>query len=101
MKQGSIGAALAVLLALAVSAAAVSNAVTEWQAATAQVVREFNLSTQISAKYYALTNIAQYQVSPDRHGVCNWCRRNSRQAWESRSALCCVAGPPGKQGRWR
>lgn len=54
-----------VLVALAAALPAslgLSNAVVQWQNATEQVVRDFNVSNQISAKYYALTNIAQYQA---------------------------------------
>jgi hypothetical protein len=69
MAHGSIAGAVAVLLALTTSAGAVSNAVTQWQDTTAQLTRDFNLSTQISARYYALTNIAQYQVSAAGWGL--------------------------------
>lgn len=52
----------AVLVASALPARAAYNAVVQWQDAVEQVVRTYNISNQISAKFYALTNIAQYQV---------------------------------------
>ena len=54
-----------VLVALAAAlpaALGLSNAVVQWQNATEQVVRDFNISNQISAKYYALADIAQFQA---------------------------------------
>ena len=54
--------ALVALAAALPAALGLSNAVVQWQNATEQVVRDFNVSNQISAKYYALTNIAQYQA---------------------------------------
>ena len=54
--------ALVALAAALPAALGLSNAVVQWQNATEQVVRDFNVSNQISAKYYALTNFAQYQA---------------------------------------
>ena len=54
-----------VLVAMAAAlpaALGLSNAVVQWQNATEQVVRDFNVSNQVSARYYALVNIAQYQA---------------------------------------
>ncbi|EIE20494.1 acid phosphatase/Vanadium-dependent haloperoxidase [Coccomyxa subellipsoidea C-169] len=50
------------LMASALPARAANNAVIQWQDAVEQVVRNYNISNQISAKFYALTNIAQYQA---------------------------------------
>ena len=54
-------AAILVLLAVARPALGLTNPVVDWQNTTEQVVRDLNISNQISAKYYALVNIAQYQ----------------------------------------
>ncbi|CAL8465032.1 g4567 [Coccomyxa elongata] len=51
-----------VLLASSLPTRGAYNAVVEWQDAVEQVVRQYNISNQISAKFYALTNIAQYQA---------------------------------------
>lgn len=58
-----VAAICMMLMASALPARAANNAVIQWQDAVEQVVRNYNISNQISAKFYALTNIAQYQVS--------------------------------------
>ena len=50
------------LLAWAGPCLAISNAVVQWQDAAEQTVRVYNISNQLSAKYYALVNVAQYQA---------------------------------------
>jgi hypothetical protein len=62
MKAFTAAVALAGLLSAAVPAHSLNNTVVQWQNAVEQVVRDYNISNQISARYYALTNIAQYQV---------------------------------------
>ena len=52
------------LLACAVPALCIQNAVVEWQDTLEQVVRDYNISNQLSARYFALSNLAQYQVWP-------------------------------------
>lgn len=58
----TVTAICVVLLASALPTRGAYNAVVEWQDAVEQVVGQYNISNQISAKFYALTNIAQYQV---------------------------------------
>ena len=58
----TVTAICVVILASALPTRGAYNAVVEWQDAVEQVVRQYNISNQISAKFYALTNIAQYQV---------------------------------------
>lgn len=61
--SSAVTATFALLLAFALPASAINNAVVQWQNALEGVVRTYNISNQISAKFYALSNIAQYQVS--------------------------------------
>ena len=85
--MGSISAAFVIagLLACSVPALCIQNAVVEWQDILEQVVRDYNISNQHSAQYYALSNLAQHQVhtSPiDQPGMN--VRMNSRQTCNCR-----------------
>ena len=85
--MGSVSAAFVIagLLACSVPALCIQNAVVEWQDTLEQVVRDYNISNQYSARYYALSNLAQYQV-----------HTFPRPAWHE-----CQVASPGNHGTER